>query len=441
MPSDEQEALHPAPTTFKKHVAAIHISADLSLVARKLINVLIPNAYKDLLKPDVTHELPLTILCALVDYTSRDMSSLKSAITQLASSPIQFDLMGDSKKKKWRVMSMLSYGEIEDGIFRYRFDKALAEELYDPERYTLINSAMQREFDSNYALALYENCLRYKDARDGSTGWWEIEKFRRLMNATAPMYDEFKYLKRDVINKPVEQVNRVSDIHIEFETRRESRKVTGIKFTISENKQTSLLKPQAFDQYSEIRENPTFKRLIKHNIGEFLALKMVVNDEARTNAIIDYVEKEDSKHRVKRTTAGYIRKLVDSGADVRPSQYEQEKAQSKTQEQEKQRTQAEEARYQEQRKTYQKLQIKEKRAALSTTAYQVLIDEYRAGEGRDMAKSYRENQDGDRPGFTDPIERIPFDRWLGKKLAPTVDAKAFKAWLKSQAEASEKENK
>ena len=429
MPSEEQEAIHPAPTTFKKHVAAIHIGADLSLVARKLINVLIPNAYKDLLKPDVTHELPLTILCALVDYTSRDMSSLKSAITQLASSPIQFDLMGDSKKKKWRVMSMLSFGEIEEGMFRYRFDKALAEELYDPERYTLINSAMQREFDSNYALALYENCLRYKDARDGSTGWWEIEKFRRLMNATAPMYDEFKYLKRDVINKPVEQVNRVSDIHIEFETRRESRKVTGIKFTISENKQTSLLKPEAFDQYSEIRENPTFKRLIKHNIGEFLALKMVVNDEARTNAIIDYVEEEDSKHRVKRTTAGYIRKLVDSGADVRPSQYEQEKAQSQIQEQQKQEKALDAAQNKDQENEFQRIRTTKAINALTREQKQVLAHRFILEVGTDQAKSF----DEEKADFSNSIERVRFTAWLRQQFAPEFDKKAFTAWLKAKA--------
>jgi Initiator Replication protein len=425
MASEEEELLPQTSTTFKKHVAAIHIGTDLSLVARKLVNVLIPNAYKNLLQPGVTHELPLNILCALIDYTSRDMGSLKNAVTQLVTSPIEFDLMADSKKKKWRVMAMLSFGEIDEGTFRYRFDKALAEEFYDPERYTLINSAMQRGFDSNYALALYENCLRYKDV--GSTGWWEIDKFRRIMGATAPMYDEFKYLKRDVINKPVLQVNKVGDIHIEAELKRELRKVIAIKFAVTESQQSTLLKPEAFDQYADIRENETFKKLIKHGIGEYLALKMVVEDEARTTAIIDYVEKEHSQHRVKRTTGGYIRKLVESGVDVRPSAYEQERKVVAVAQKQVERTQAQEQAEQEARERARKKLIKERREALTKEQFQALVDEYRGGEGSEKSKSYRENFEGDLPGFKEPIERIAFNLWISNQLVPKTEAKILEA--------------
>jgi Initiator Replication protein len=294
---------------------------------------------------------------------------------------------------------------------------------------TLINSAMQRGFDSNYALALYENCLRYKDV--GSTGWWEIDKFRRIMGATAPMYDEFKYLKRDVINKPVLQVNKVGDIHIEAELKRELRKVIAIKFAVTESQQSTLLKPEAFDQYADIRENETFKKLIKHGIGEYLALKMVVEDEARTTAIIDYVEKEHSQHRVKRTTGGYIRKLVESGVDVRPSAYEQERHQEGL---EKRQVALTEAQVQAQKDAYElkrKKFIKERRDALSKEQFQALIDEYRAGEGSAKTKSYRGSLEGDLPGFKEPIERIAFNLWISNKLVPKIGSKGFSATLEN----------
>ena len=44
-------------TNLKKHAAAIHCSGELSLVERKLSNILLLNAYEDLLTMDV-HTIP-----------------------------------------------------------------------------------------------------------------------------------------------------------------------------------------------------------------------------------------------------------------------------------------------------------------------------------------------------------------------------------------------
>ena len=43
----------------------------------------------------------------------------------------------------------------------------------------LINLDIQKRFTSGHALALYENCYRF--VRTGSTGWWPLAIFRRLM--------------------------------------------------------------------------------------------------------------------------------------------------------------------------------------------------------------------------------------------------------------------
>ncbi|MGZ4998555.1 MAG: hypothetical protein ACXV8J_12110 [Methylobacter sp.] len=58
----------------------------------------------------------------------------------------------------------------------------------------------------------------------------------------ASRYDEFKYLKRDVIMKPVEEINRISDIQLVPEFQKQGRKVTAVRFLIAENPQQSLLK-------------------------------------------------------------------------------------------------------------------------------------------------------------------------------------------------------
>ncbi|MEM5398387.1 hypothetical protein, partial [Staphylococcus gallinarum] len=54
--------LNPPPSELKKHVATVHVSGELSLLERKIVNVLLLNAYDELLTKK-RHTLPVGILC------------------------------------------------------------------------------------------------------------------------------------------------------------------------------------------------------------------------------------------------------------------------------------------------------------------------------------------------------------------------------------------
>jgi Initiator Replication protein len=187
----ESKSLTSSNERVKKHVAAIHTSGELSLLERKMVNVLLLNAY-DALLTRRTHVLPIKHLCAMLGWDdSKNTERLQEVLLKLASTAVEFNMMEDGKEV-WRVMSMISYGEISEGICTYRYDEYLAERLYDPEIYATINIGIQRRFEGSYALTLYENCLRYKIV--GSTGWWELERFKKIIGANAAIYDEFKFL-------------------------------------------------------------------------------------------------------------------------------------------------------------------------------------------------------------------------------------------------------
>lgn len=322
MPKKGQAPASPGPVAqVKKHVAAIHTSGELTLLERKMSNVLLLNAY-DALLTRRTHRIPIKHMSAMLGWDeSNNIERLQEALTKLASTAVRFNMMEDGKEV-WRVMSMISYGEIKDGICTYRYDEYLAERLYDPEVYATINIGVQRRFDGGYALTLYENCVRYRTV--GSTGWWEIERYRDLLGATASMYNEFKYLKRDVITKPLTEVNKVSDIQLEAEFKKNGRNVVAVRFLISENPQQMLLKPEVDTEHAALRDTETFKRLREHGIGERLALAWILQDEARAKAVVDYVETKDRQRKVK-STSGLIRTLIESGADVGPTPYEQKR--------------------------------------------------------------------------------------------------------------------
>jgi hypothetical protein len=409
--------------SIKKNVAAIHTSGELSLLERKLTNVLLLNAYEKLLTTR-THKVPMKILCAMVGFDSNDTEAIKSALRKIVSTAIEFNVLEDGKEV-WRTMSMLSFGEIRDGICTYRYDEFLAERLYDPEIYATINMAVQRKFESGYALTLYENCLRYKSV--GSTGWWDIEKFRRVMGATAAIYDEFKYLKRDVITKPMEQVNRIADIRIEAEFRRAARKISSVRFLVRESAQQSLLKPDVADEYPEIRKNPTFLKLRDHGIGERLAIAWVINDEERAQSVVDYVEEKDKNQQVKGSTAGYIRTLIEDGAELGKTPYQKTVALKKIEVVESRKEEENQQRMDELRADFKRIRTTEAVKALLPERLREFSEAFAKEAG---TKSDFDPATGD---FKDRFERIKFRTWLRLKVAPgDPSPQEFQDWLQGR---------
>ncbi|NTW99364.1 MAG: RepB family plasmid replication initiator protein, partial [Geobacteraceae bacterium] len=375
----------PQSEQVKKHVAAIHTSGILSLLERKMVNVLLLNAY-DALLTRRTHTLPIKHLCAMLGWDeSNNIERLQGVLRKLATTAVEFNMMEDGKEV-WRVMSMLSYGEIKDGTCTYRYDEYLAERLYDPEIYATINIGIQRRFEGSYALTLYENCLRYKVV--GSTGWWELNRFKKIVGATAPMYNEFKYLKRDVIIKPVEEINRISDIQLVPEFQKQGRKVTAVRFMITENPQKMLLKPMIQDDHEAIRETEIFKRLLEHGIGERLAILWILQDEERAQKVVEYVEAKALKKQVKGSTAGYIRTLYESDAVVGKTPFEvkrEQEAQGKIQEEQRK---ALEKRRVELKAEYMRERTNEAVLALSLDDKRTWVQCYIDEAGSEKVKSY-----------------------------------------------------
>lgn len=424
-------SLSPSNKQVKKHVATIHTSGELSLLERKMVNVLLLNAYDRLLTRR-THTIPVKHLCAMLGWDeSNNVDRLQEVLRKLSSTSIEFNMMEDGKEV-WRVMSMISYGEIADGVCTYRYDEYLAERLYDPEIYATINIGIQRRFEGSYALTLYENCLRYKAV--GSTGWWELEKFRRIMGADAILYDDFRRLSERVIKPSIQEVNKVSDIRLEAEFKREARKVSAIRFLIAENTQQKLLKPSIQDDHAAIRESETFKRLIEHGIGERLAILWILQDEERARKVVEYVEARALNKQVKGSTAGYIRSLYESDAVVGKSAYAEKQEREEQAKAAEEKRQAADKRRADLEAEFARELANQAIQALSLDAKRALLREYIEEAGEDKAKSCNR----DKATFRDAMERIQFTAWMRKRLAPPVTSAEFKAWLKARNSATRK---
>jgi len=415
MAKSKKSLPNPAPCV-KKHVATIHINGVLSLVERKLANVLLLNAYDDLLVKR-THSLPVTHLLAMMGWEeSNKIDGLQDAIKKLVGTSVECNLMKDGKES-WHAMAMIAYGGIKDGICTYRYDDFLAEQLYNPEIYATINLGIQRLFESCYSLALYENCLRYKAV--GSTGWWSVETFRELVGATKSNYDEFRYLQREAIKKPVDEINRVSDIRLSPEFRRQGRKIAEIRFLVSEAPQQAALRPEAKAAHPDIRESELFKRLRGHGIGDRLAVAWILQDEARARATVEYVEARAKRGQINGSTAGYLRTLFEDGAEVGKSAFETGLEAQARETEAKAREAADSTRRAEAEKRAKdktdseaKDRVKAAVLALAPEAKRALADEYKAG-----GASVRSAWDEKKGGFREAMENIAFNLWLQKRVA------------------------
>lgn len=292
---------------LKKHVAAIHIGAKLSLLQRKLVNALLYNAYDQLLTGQ-EHQISASVLCEMIGFDSKNIGYLKGALKGLMETVVEFDVLEEDGERSWEAMVLLPYAKIKGGTCTYRYERALAEKLYHPDVYSKINLSVLREMNSSHALVLYENCYRFEGI--GHTAWWDIEVFRKLMAVDMmSSYKPFKALNRNVIQPAMKEVNKLSNIQIEMETRMKGRTVTGLRFIIRPNAQLSLVGMETED---EITDRQAYKALMAEGVSKTLARAWVLEyDETYIFEKLDLASNEAARGKIKSSKAGFLRAAVE----------------------------------------------------------------------------------------------------------------------------------
>ncbi|KKM71662.1 hypothetical protein LCGC14_1428350 [marine sediment metagenome] len=256
--------------SVKKNVAAIHVSGKLTLLQRKLSNVLLLNAY-DMLITQPKHSIDARTLAMMIGYNSNDMATLQGALRGLAETVAEWDMLDEKGRQEWGVSALLSYAKIKGGICEYAYSPALAEKLHDPKVFALINLNIQKRFASGHGLALYENCYRF--VRTGSTGWWPLETFRRLMGVDdSAYYESFKHLNAKIIKPATDEVNRTSNIEITPEFRKKGRAVSDLRFLIRENPQLAMFD---IDDGEALRDSDVYRDLLAQGVSDRLARQWI----------------------------------------------------------------------------------------------------------------------------------------------------------------------
>ena len=220
---------------------AIQIQSKISLLQRRAWNVLLANAYNELPDKEV-HRVSLTELVAKLGFGDGNQEYLKGVLRSIVDCKVEWNVLGKDKKEEWGVASLLAEVRISDGICFYQFPYTLRLKLHNPRVYAKLNLRLQNRFKSRYALVLWEICFDYFDSdRDqGETPFIPLESFRLLMGLEETEYPLFKELNRNVIKSSVNEINAVTDYHVEVEQKRLGRKIAELKFRITRVKELPI---------------------------------------------------------------------------------------------------------------------------------------------------------------------------------------------------------
>lgn len=294
----------------KKHIAAVRISDDIGLLARKTWNILLLNAYEELLDKDF-HKIKVSTLCEIVGCNTRSFEKVDGVLDKLISTKVKWDIGGGCTEKGTWIKNMgrsamLASAIIENGVISYEFSKRLSKLLYNPDMYQKISVVQQKLFKSSNSLALWENCIRF--AGVGKTGLSEVGEWRELLGVTSKTYDQYKDLNKKILAPSIKEINEVSNISVELVTKKAGRKVTHIGFTVTQKQQTQLAIPEIV---SEIKSSKEFEELMVYGINEIQAMSWIQEyGYPYIREKIDYVNESVKSGKVKTSPSGLLASAI-----------------------------------------------------------------------------------------------------------------------------------
>ncbi|MDD5089801.1 MAG: replication initiation protein [Candidatus Wallbacteria bacterium] len=214
----------------------------LSLTQRKLVNSLIHVVQKEGDKPKYC--FPTALLKTWCGITRRGNDDLKEQLRGLMNIVLEFNYLNKDNKKVWEAGVLLSVAKIEENslLTEFEFSSMLKDRILHPDMYTPLDVVVISGMKCKYSIALYELLKDYLNSPTFPK--LTLKQFRDLMGVEKHMYRAFRDLKRNVIDKAVQEINEKTELSCSFRFSREGGKhYKYITFTVGK-KDISALEPR-----------------------------------------------------------------------------------------------------------------------------------------------------------------------------------------------------
>jgi hypothetical protein len=220
---------------LNKHIAAVHSKASFSMVQHKAINLLIKNA-ENKIDHDINHVLSIKSLLQGLGWASSSNSTelIRACLEGLVKTTIEWNILSRDKKNKWTISTLLASASIKGGEVFYTFSLPLRSLLKNPNLYARLDLNVQKLFNSKHSMPLWEYIsgeLSSKKVNSITTEWLSYSDFLKLNNLENSIYiNRYALFLERVVEKSINEINEVSDLHASYEVLSERKKVTHIRF-------------------------------------------------------------------------------------------------------------------------------------------------------------------------------------------------------------------
>jgi len=315
-----------------KHSAAVHTASKLSAVERKISNILLLNAYPNLLANTRFHIRVDQLLKTLGWKKGSNLNQdLKSNFDKLIDIKLHWNILSKDRKRKWGTSTWLSYYEIRDGIIEYSYSDKIRNLLFRPNIYTVLNLDYQKVLKSRHTIALWELCNEQLDSNKSQelqTEYIAILKLRELLGAESEGYSIYKDFNKHVLKPAVKEINEKTDLKIEQLVKKTGRKVVATAFKIerqlpSQSQQLEMLENTP-DMFSLVTKQMELENIVgkgaklglkEEQINKFLR-EYNINEVSEVFDILLTKIKQNNKIK---NISGYIWTLLDRGVIESPT--------------------------------------------------------------------------------------------------------------------------
>lgn len=166
-------------------------------------------------------------------------SEIQRTLRLMVSSVVEWQSPTDGESYEWNACGLLSAVKIKkqkgENYVYWAYAPNIRDELLNPQRYAQLRRSTIAKASSHASLALYENCVRYKDVPSGLTSehsweWWiPVLRGKPVKPGIKIEYGAFK---RDTLKAAIIEVNEISEILIKLIEKKAGKAISRIQFEV-----------------------------------------------------------------------------------------------------------------------------------------------------------------------------------------------------------------
>lgn len=160
---------------------------------------------------------------------------LKATIKTLADKSVWVSITDDNDEEKETLIRWIEKPEInkKSGMVTIKLDDDLKPFLLNMNGYIKAQLSYSFKMQSKYSIRLYELLKSWEKA---GSKHFEVSELKLRIDADHKSYENFGIFRKKVLDVAISEINEFTDIYVTYSEEKTGKKITGITFTITPQK-------------------------------------------------------------------------------------------------------------------------------------------------------------------------------------------------------------